>query len=99
MIKPIPESAMERRAFQRTSCNRGGLLCIPGSKKLVPYTIRDVSERGLGLKLHDKLDLRPHFLVVEEGSWAVRQCHLLWREGGFAGAEFLDRTRSPRVAA
>jgi hypothetical protein len=99
MIKQIPESALERRAIQRTNCNRGGLLCIPGSKKLFPYTIRDSSEWGIGLKLHSNLRLHPHFLVVEEGSWAVRQCRLLWREGGFAGAEFIDRTKSPRVAA
>ena len=93
----ILEGAFDRRAFERINCNRGGLLCAPGVKKLSAYTMRNASEQGIGLRLHPGCRLlTTKFLTVEEGFWIVRECRLVWRQGDFAGAEFIDHKR-PRA--
>jgi hypothetical protein len=91
------ENGFDRRAFERVHRNRGGLLCAPGVKELSRYTMRNSSERGIGLRLQPNCrPLIAKFLTVEEGFWVVRECRLVWRKGDFVGAEFIDRKR-PRT--
>jgi hypothetical protein len=94
MTDLIHENASDRRIFERTISNRGALLCIPRLKNLFSFTMRDASERGIGMRLHSNCRLFPlEFMIVEERSWTVRQCRLIWRQGDFAGAEFVDRKK------
>jgi hypothetical protein len=85
------ENEFDRRAFERTPCNRGALLRILND--IFPFTIRDTSERGIGIRLHSRLPLIPvELMISEDGFKTARQCRLVWREGDFAGAEFTDRS-------
>jgi len=84
------ENEFDKRAFERTPCNRGALLRILND--IFSFTIRDASERGIGIRLHSRLPLIPvEFLISEDGFKTARRCRLVWREGEFAGAEFADR--------
>jgi hypothetical protein len=84
------ENEFDKRAFERTPCNRGALLRILND--IFSFTIRDASERGIGIRLHSRLPLIPvEFLISEDGFKTARRCRLVWREGDFAGAEFPDR--------
>jgi hypothetical protein len=85
---------MDRRAAGRTQCNRGAIIGIPGLKRLFSFTVRDASDRGVGMRIHSKLVMLPvEFIICEERFWTVRQCRLIWREGDFAGAEFIDNKK------
>ena len=85
---------MERRASARTRYNRGAMIGIPGLKRLFSSTVRDASDRGIGMRIHSNLVLLPvEFIICEERFWTVRQCRLIWREGDFAGAEFVDKKK------
>jgi hypothetical protein len=67
------------------------VLCIPGLKRLFSLALRNASQRGVGIRLHSSVRLLPvEFLIAEEGFWTVRRCRLAWRDGDFAGAEFID---------
>jgi hypothetical protein len=84
------ENEFDKRALERTPCNRGALLRILND--IFSFTIRDASERGIGIRLHSRLPLIPvEFLISEDGFKTARRCRLVWREGDFAGAEFADR--------
>jgi hypothetical protein len=43
------ENEFERRASERTPQNRGALLRIAGLKDLFALTLRDASDRGVGM--------------------------------------------------
>ena len=88
------ENEFDRRAFERTSSNCGALLRILND--ICSFTIRDASERGIGIRLHSRLPLLPvKFMISEDGFKTAERCRLVWREGDFAGAEFVDRPGSP----
>jgi hypothetical protein len=88
------EDEFERRAPDRTPCNRGALLRIAGLNQLFSLTLRDTSERGVGMRLHSSVPLLPvEFTVSEDGFRTARQCRLVWREGDFLGATFVDPRR------
>jgi hypothetical protein len=85
------DEGSDQRRVERVRCNRGALLCIPKLKNLFAFTVRDMSERGIGMRLHPNCRLLPvEFMVAEEGLRNVRRCRLVWRENDFAGAEFID---------
>ena len=88
------EDEFERRASDRTPCNRGALLHIAGLNHLFSLTVRDASDRGVGMRLHASLPLLPvEFMVSEDGFRTAQQCRLIWREGNFVGATFVDARR------
>jgi hypothetical protein len=88
----IFDAARDRRLSARTRCHRGALFCIPKVKNLFSFTVRNISRRGLGMRLHTSCRLLPiDFVIVDEGVWTVRRCRLIWRQGDFAGAEFTNQ--------
>jgi hypothetical protein len=88
------EDEFERRASERTPSNRGALLRVQGINDLFAFTVRNASDRGIGMRLHHNLLLLSIDFDMSENSFrTVRRCRLIWRHSHFAGAEFIDRTR------
>jgi len=95
----IFDAARDRRMSERTRCHRGALFCIPKMKNLFSFTVRNISKRGLGMRLHASCRLLPtEFVIVNEDVWTIRRCRLIWRQGDFAGAEFINQSRSGTAA-
>ena len=86
------ENEFERRASERTPQNRGALLRISGLRDLFDLTLRDASDRGVGMRLHIDLPLLPvDFEASDNGFRTVRRCRLVWRDSNFLGVKFIDR--------
>src|ERR1700735_2066361 len=84
------ENEFDKRAFERTPCNRGALLRILND--IFSFTIRDASERGIGIRLHSRLPLIPvEFLISEDGFKTARRYRLRLRGGGFFWARIAPR--------
>ena len=86
------EDEFERRASRRKPHNRGALLRIAGLTNLFELTVRDTSDRGIGMRLHIDLPLLPvDFEISDNGFRTVRRCRLVWRDSNFLGAKLIDR--------
>jgi hypothetical protein len=87
------EDEFERRASERKPHNRGALLRIAGLTNLFELTVRDTSDRGIGMRLHIDLPLLPvDFEISDNGFRTAQKCRLIWRESNFVGAEFVDQS-------
>ena len=85
------EDEFERRAAGRITHQGGALLRIAGLRDFFELTVRDVSDRGIGIRLHVDLPLLPvDFEISDNGFRSVQNCRLVWRESNFIGAEFVD---------
>jgi hypothetical protein len=86
------EDEFERRASERKPYNHGALLRIAGLTNLFEVTVRDISDRGIGMRLHINLPLLPiGFKISDDGFRTAQKCRLIWRESNFIGAEFVDQ--------
>lgn len=85
----------ERRAVERRHAYREALLSIPRLRNVLSCGVRDLSERGIGLRIDLPL-LPTEFNFSLDGFRSVHACRLVWRDGAFAGAEFQPRpSRQP----
>ena len=85
------EDEFERRASGRITHKGGALLRIAGLRDFFELTVRDVSDRGIGIRLHVDLPLLPvEFEISDNGFRSAQNCRLVWRESSFIGAEFVD---------
>jgi hypothetical protein len=84
----------QRRAAERTQVYRDALLCIPRLKRVYSCGVRDLSKKGIGLRLNNLPLLPTEFNLSLDGFRTTLACRLIWRDGGFAGAEI--RTDSDR---
>ena len=85
------EDEFERRTSERIKHNRGALLRIAGLRNLFELTVRDVSDRGIGIRLSIHLLLLPvEFEISDNGFRSAQNCRLIWRENGCIGAEFVS---------
>ena len=88
------EDEFERRASRRKPHNRGALLRIAGLTNLFELTVRDTSDRGIGMRRHINLPLLPVDFEISDNVFRTAQkCRLVWRESNFIGAEFVDQSR------
>jgi hypothetical protein len=86
------EDVFERRTSGRIKHNRGALLRITGLPSLFELTIRDVSDLGIGIRLHIDLPLLPvEFDLSDNRFRSAQHCRLIWRDGRFVGATFVDQ--------
>jgi hypothetical protein len=89
--KCLSRSPRRRRASERKPHNRSALLRIAGLTNLFELTVRDISDRGIGVRLHINLPLLPvDFKISDDGFRTARKCRLIWRQSNFIGAEFVD---------
>ena len=88
LLQPRPD--VERRAVGRTTINRDVLMYFPGQDGVHPCCVRDVTNRGAGLRL-DGLNILPsEFDISFDNFRTMRRCRLIWRNGNFVGASFLS---------
>jgi hypothetical protein len=86
------EDEFERRASERKPYNRGALLRIAGLANLFELTVRDISDRGIGLRLHINLPLLAVDVKISDDGFRTDQKYrLIWRDNNFMGAEFIDQ--------
>ena len=85
------EEEFERRASERKTHNRGALLRIAGLNNLFELTVRDICDRGIGMRLHINLPLLPVDFKISDNCFRTAQKYrLIWRERNFIGAVFVD---------
>jgi hypothetical protein len=78
----------ERRASERKWVSRGALLSMPGLRGVFSCSVRDLSREGAGVRLNGLALLATEFQFSLDGLRTTLSCHLIWREGDFAGIAF-----------
>ena len=78
----------ERRVAERNWVHRDALLSIPRLKSVYSCGMRDLSDRGAGLRLNDLPLLPTEFNLSLDGFRTTLACRLIWRDGDFAGITF-----------
>jgi hypothetical protein len=78
----------ERRAIERTGFQRGALIVVPGLRGVYACGVRDFSREGAGLRLNGMALLPIDFKLSFDGIRHTFGCHLIWRDGDFAGVAF-----------
>ena len=63
-----------------------------GAARIV-CTTRDMSDTGVKIELPPEVDLPDRFLVIDPDSRASHEARPVWREGHYAGLEFLPRPK------
>jgi hypothetical protein len=78
----------ERRALGRTTINRGVLMHFAGREGVHACCVRDVTNRGAGIRLNG-LNIVPfEFGISFDGFRTMRPCRLIWRDSDFVGVAF-----------
>jgi hypothetical protein len=79
---------VERRAVGRTTINRDVLMFFAGQDRVHVCCVRDVTNRGGGLRLNDLNTVPSEFGISFDNFRTMRRCRLIWRDGDFVGAAF-----------
>lgn len=81
-------SGRDRRDVERKWIYRDALLSIPRVRSVHSCAVRDLSDRGIGLRLNGLPLLPCEFNLSLDGFRTTLACRLVWRDGDFAGIEF-----------
>lgn len=79
---------VERRRAKRKLVAETVQLALPGQIAVQPCKLRDLSALGAGLHLEGLAHLPNYFALSFDGFRISFTCHLVWRDGDRAGAEF-----------
>ena len=82
-----PVTSIEKREAQRRRVLKEGTIAFSGMG--MPCTVRDISESGAALIVHDAIDIPKEFLLAVVSCRLIRSCRLVWRQGRRLGAAFL----------
>jgi len=64
----------------------------------IPCILQNISDGGAMILVDAGVELPQNFLFEIPGNIAVgRRCSLVWRQGRFAGMEFIDRRKRTRT--
>ena len=78
----------ERRCVERRWIYQSALLSVPQLKFIGMCRLRDLTEKGAGIRI-EKLPLLPiEFELSIDGFLSRKQCQLIWRQGDFVGVRF-----------
>jgi hypothetical protein len=78
----------ERRSLERRWIYQGATLSIPQLGIICSCRLRDLTEKGAGIRI-EKIPLLPiEFDLSTDGFRTLRECQLIWRQGDFVGARF-----------
>jgi hypothetical protein len=77
----------ERRSIGRTRISRSALMFFTGKTALFPCCVRDVTNLGAGIRLEGLNILPLEFDLSFDNFRTIRRCHLVWRDGDFAGVK------------
>jgi hypothetical protein len=84
----LQSNAGERRAFGRTTINRGVLLYFAGREGVQACSVRDVTNRGAGIWLNGIKIVSSEFDISFDNFHTTRRCRLIWRNHDFVGVAF-----------
>ena len=79
---------VERRRAKRKLVSETVQLALPGQITVQPCNLRDLSALGAGLRLEGLVLLPNYFALSFDRFRTSFTCHLVWRDGDRAGAEF-----------
>ena len=83
-----PRHDIERRAIGRTMINRDVLMFFAGQEPEHECCVRDVTNRGAGLRLNGLNIVPSEFGISFDNFHTMRRCRLIWRDGDFVGVAF-----------
>jgi hypothetical protein len=86
--QPQSGPGVDRRALGRTMINRDASMFFLGQDKVHACCVRDVTNRGAGLRLNGLNVLPFDFGISFDHFRTMRRCRLIWRDGDFVGAAF-----------
>jgi hypothetical protein len=81
-------SMVDRRSIGRTQILKGALLFFSEKSGVHPCTVRDVTNRGAGIRAHDLKIVPLEFGLSFDKFRTIRTCRLVWRQGDFLGMAF-----------
>jgi hypothetical protein len=87
-ISSPDEDVFERRSKSRTVINRGALIFYAGRAGVESCTVRDVTNHGAGIRLHNQQVMPVNFDLSFDNFRTIRKSRLIWRDGDFVGAAF-----------
>jgi hypothetical protein len=86
----LSQGTVERRAIGRTIINRHALLFFAGQSGVYGCNVRDVTNRGAGIRLNGLNMVPLDFDISFDNFHTVRRCRLIWREGDFVGVALMS---------
>nr|WP_197086904.1 hypothetical protein [Bradyrhizobium sp. LTSPM299] len=84
----LQRSRPERRALPRTRIDRGAALFFVGSTGTLSCTVRNATDHGASIRLHDIGAMPTDFELSFDNFRTARKCHLAWRNGDFSGVRW-----------
>jgi hypothetical protein len=81
---------IERRIAVRTRILKSALLCFDPQRGVFSCGVRDITNKGAGIRLHELTLMPLDFELTFDNFHNVRKCRVVWRQGDFIGAAFLD---------
>jgi len=87
-ISSPDEDVFERRSRSRTVINRSALIFYAGRAGVENCTVRDVTNHGAGIRLHNQQVMPVNFDLSFDNFRTIRKSRLIWRDGDFVGAAF-----------
>jgi hypothetical protein len=72
----------------RTKIEKGALIVFGEEPGVHPYTVRDVTNAGAGIRSQNYQLMPIEFALSFDNFRTIRECRLIWRDGDFLGATF-----------
>jgi hypothetical protein len=79
---------MNNRTEGRTSSNKTGLIKFGAAGYQRPCSIIDLTPNGAGLTVASGFGIPEVFQMTIDGETKVRQCRVIWAQGGRLGVAF-----------
>ena len=80
----------DRRSVARTRTDIGALQFFKGQPGARGCHITDLTDRGARIRTHDLPLVPTTFDLTLDNFRTIRRCRLVWRNGDFLGAAFVD---------
>ena len=78
----------ERRSITRTSISKSALLFFDEQRGVFTCHVRDITQGGAGIQLHDLNVLPLNFELTFDNFHNVHRCQVVWRNGDLVGVAF-----------
>jgi hypothetical protein len=78
----------ERRQVDRSKSTWGALMFFNRRPGVFTCTLRDITDLGIGLRLHNPDTIAPKFNLTLDNFNSVHLCQLIWARGRYVGAIF-----------
>ena len=79
----------ERRQVERLKTTNGALIFSGAQRGIFSCALRDISDTGVGLRIHDGDVVALTFKITLDNFRNVQSCRVVWSRGRYIGASFL----------